>query len=122
MYWWYPMQISLKKVMLAMALMGTVSAQANIQVFPAKGIYGLELPCRQSVEHIEANASSISCDFSKAVTSEAIRTQVAQTFEQQLKQALQDQVVTSISQQNKHRSYVASLEVLRASETSREAT
>lgn len=36
-----------------MALMGTASAQANIQVFPAKGIYGLELPCRQSVEHID---------------------------------------------------------------------
>lgn len=110
------MQISMKKAMLAMALMGTAIAQANIQVFPAKGIYGLELPCRQSAEHIEANASSISCDFSKAVSSETIRTQVVQTFEQQLKQALQDQVVTSISQQNKHRSYVASLEVLRASE------
>src|SRR5690606_31289150 len=116
MYCWYPMQISLRKVTLAMALMGTDRAQANIQILQAKGMYGLELPCRQSVEHIEANASSISCDFSKAVSGEAIRTQVAQTFEQQLKQALQDQVVASISQQNKHRSYVASLEVLRASE------
>lgn len=110
------MQISFKKVALAVALMGAVSAQANIQVFPAKGIYGLELPCRQSADHIEANASSISCDFSKAVSNEALRQQVARTFEQQLKQALQDQVVASISQQNKHRSYVASLEVLRASE------
>ncbi|WP_180159447.1 hypothetical protein [Acinetobacter sp. YH12047] len=110
------MQISFKKVALAVALMGAVSAQANIQVFPAKGIYGLELPCRQSADHIEANASSISCDFSKAVSNEVLRQQVARTFEQQLKQALQDQVVASISQQNKHRSYVASLEVLRASE------
>ncbi|WP_180052462.1 MULTISPECIES: hypothetical protein [unclassified Acinetobacter] len=110
------MQISFKKVALAVALMGAVSAQANIQVFPAKGIYGLELPCRQSADHIEANASSISFDFSKAVSNEALRQQVARTFEQQLKQALQDQVVASISQQNKHRSYVASLEVLRASE------
>lgn len=110
------MQISFKKVALAVALMGAVSAQANIQVFPAKGIYGLELPCRQSADHIEANASSISCDFSKAVSNEALRQQVARTLEQQLKQALQDQVVASISQQNKHRSYVASLEVLRASE------
>ena len=111
------MQISMKKITLAMALMGTAaSVQANIQVFPAKGIYGLELPCRQSADHIEANASSISCDFSKAVSNEVIRKQVAQTFEQQLKQVLQDQVVASISQQNKHRSYVASLDVLRASE------
>ena len=117
MYWWYAMQVKPHALAAAVMLwLGGQSSYANLQVFPAQGIYGLEQPCRTSIEHIEANASSIACDFSKAVSNENIRQQVNQTFTRYLQQSLPQQVVNEISQQNKHLTYVASLEVLRASE------
>jgi len=106
----------LKQLSIALGLAFAANAQANIQIFPVQGIFGLEQPCRKSADLIEANGSSISCDFTQAVSSTAIRNQVSQTFLSQLKQSLPNQIVDSISKQNKHRTYVASLEVLRASE------
>lgn len=105
-----------KKITLALGLIFSAHAQANIQIFPAHGIFGLEQPCRKTVDSIEANGSSISCDFTQAVSNSAIRAQVAQIFASELKQSLPQQIVNSISAQNKHRTYIASLEVLRASE------
>lgn len=105
-----------KQLSLAMAVAVSLHAQANIQIFPVQGVFGLEQPCRQSADLIEANGSSISCDFSKAIAQSAVRDQVSKTFVTQLQQSLPNQIVSEISQQNKHRTYVASLEVLRASE------
>lgn len=97
-----------------MALLTSGAAEANIQIYPAQGIFGLDQPCRKSADVIEANGSSISCDFSQAVSKATIRDQVARDFQNQLK--LPDQIVNTISQQNKHRTYIASLDVTRASE------
>lgn len=99
-----------------MALMASGAAEANIQIYPAQGIFGLDQPCRKSADLIEANGSSISCDFSQAVSKATIRDQVARDFQNQLKLNLPDQIVNTISQQNKHRTYIASLDVIRASE------
>lgn len=99
-----------------MALLASGAAEANIQIYPAQGIFGLDQPCRKSADVIEANGSSISCDFSQAVSKATIRDQVARDFQNQLKLNLPDQIVNTISQQNKHRTYIASLEVIRASE------
>lgn len=118
MYWWYAMQIKTvwKNLALSCFAFGVSQAYANIQIFPAKGIYGLEQECRKSVDTIEANAASISCEFKSAVSSAKVRDNVQQAFEAQLKQSLPNEVITQITQQNKHRTYVASLEVIRASE------
>lgn len=107
---------ALKQLSLALGFAFATNTQANIQIFPAQGIFGLEQPCRQSADLIEANGSSISCDFTQAVSNDVIRHQVSQTFLSQLKQSLPDQIVDSISNQNKHHTYVASLEVLRTSQ------
>ncbi len=105
-----------KKLVLTLAVCSVGEAYANIQVFPAKGIYGLEQECRKFADLIEVNAASISCDFKNAVSNEQTRAHVQQVFEAQLKQSLPNEVVSQISQQNKHRTYVASLDVIRASE------
>ena len=91
-------------------------ANANIQIYPSKGIFGLEQGCRADPSKYEANGSSIVCDFSQAIDNEVIRKQAEQLFVQGLKQNFGEQVVDTISQKTKNRTYIASLEVLRASE------
>lgn len=91
-------------------------ANANIQIYPAKGIFGLEQGCRSDPSKYEANDSSIVCDFSQAIDNEVMRKQTEQFFVQGLKQNFGGQVVDTISQKTKNRTYIASLEVLRASE------
>ncbi|CAB1208546.1 hypothetical protein SFB21_0480 [Acinetobacter bouvetii] len=91
-------------------------AHADIQIYTSKGIFGLEQGCRADPNKYEANGASIVCDFSRAIDNDVIRKQAEQVFVQGLKQSLGEQIVDSISQKTKHRTYVASLEVLRASE------
>lgn len=91
-------------------------ANANIQIYPSKGVFGLEQGCRPDPSKYEANGSSIVCDFSQAIDNEIIRKQAEQFFVQGLKQGFGEQVVDTISQKTKNRTYIASLEVLRASE------
>src|SRR5690606_19037994 len=64
----------------------------------------------------EANSSSIDCDFSRAIDNPTTRKQAEQIFLQSLKQNFGTQIVDTISQKTKNRTYIASLEVLRASE------
>jgi len=82
----------------------------------SKGIFGLEQGCRTDPSKYEANGSSIVCDFSQAIDNEIIRKQAEQFFVQGLKQSFGEQIVDTISQKTKNRTYIASLEVLRASE------
>ncbi|OTG76111.1 hypothetical protein B9T26_03170 [Acinetobacter sp. ANC 4169] len=110
------MQIKLKALSLALPMLFTVWAHADIEIYPSKGIFGLEQGCRADPNTYEANGSSIVCDFSQAIDNDSTRQQAEQIFLQSLKQNFGDQVVATISQKNKHRTYVASLEVLRASE------
>ena len=110
------MQIKLKALCLAMPMLVSAWANANIQIYPSKGIFGLEQPCRNDPSKYEANGSSIVCDFSQAIDNESIRKQVEQLFVQSLKQGFNEQIVDTISQKTKNRTYIASLEVLRASE------
>ncbi|MEG1856563.1 MAG: hypothetical protein RR231_13825, partial [Acinetobacter sp.] len=110
------MQIKLKALCLAMPMLVSAWANANIQIYPSKGIFGLEQPCRNDPSKYEANGSSIVCDFSQAIDNESIRKQVEQLFVQSLKQGFDEQIVDTISQKTKNRTYIASLEVLRASE------
>lgn len=91
-------------------------ANANIQIYPSKGVFGLEQGCRTDPSRYEVNGSSIVCDFSQAIDNEVIRKQAEQLFVQGLRQGFGDQVVDTISQKTKNRTYIASLEVLRASE------
>ncbi|MGA4440819.1 hypothetical protein [Psychrobacter pocilloporae] len=91
-------------------------ANANIQIYPSKGIFGLEQGCRTDPSKYTENGSSIVCDFSQAIDNDIIRKQAEQLFLQGLKQGFGDQVVDTISQKTKNRTYIASLEVLRASE------
>ena len=110
------MQIKLKALCLAMPMLVSAWANANIQIYPSKGIFGLEQPCRNDPSKYEANGSSIVCDFSQAIDNESIRKQVEQLFVQSLKEGFDEQIVDTISQKTKNRTYIASLEVLRASE------
>ena len=91
-------------------------ASASIQIYPSQGVFGLEQGCRSDPSKYEANGSSIVCDFSQAIDNESIRKQAEQLFVQGLKQGFGDQVVDTISQKTKNRTYIASLDVLRASE------
>lgn len=91
-------------------------ANANIQIYPSKGIFGLEQGCRTDPSKYKENGSSIVCDFSQAIDNDVIRKQAEQLFVQGLKQNFGEQVVDTISQKTKNRTYIASLEVLRASE------
>ncbi|OTG78154.1 hypothetical protein B9T23_02865 [Acinetobacter terrae] len=110
------MQVKAKALLFAMSMLSISVAQANIQIYPSQGLFGLEQQCRQDSNRIEANGSSIICDFSKAIQNESIRKQAQQFFVQGLQNSFPDQVVANISQKTKHRTYVASLEVIRASE------
>ncbi|MGE8557039.1 MAG: hypothetical protein ACN6NU_01005 [Acinetobacter sp.] len=110
------MQIKLKALCLAMPMLFSAWANADIQIYPSKGIFGLEQGCRADPNKYEANGTSIVCDFSQAIDNDVIRKQAEQLFVQGLKQSLGEQIVDSISQKTKHRTYVASLDVLRASE------
>ncbi|MGM8897344.1 MULTISPECIES: hypothetical protein [unclassified Psychrobacter] len=110
------MQIKFKALCLAIPMLVSAWANANIQIYPSKGIFGLEQGCRADSSKYEANGSSIVCDFSQAIGNESIRKQAEQLFVQGLTQGFGDQVVDSILQNTKHRTYVASLDVLRASE------
>ena len=76
------MQIKLKALCLAMPMLVSAWANANIQIYPSKGIFGLEQPCRNDPSKYEANGSSIVCDFSQAIDNESIRKQVEQLFVQ----------------------------------------
>ena len=99
-----------------MPMLVSAWANANIQIYPSKGIFGLEQGCRTDPSKYEANGSSIVCDFSQAIDNEVMRKQAEQFFVQGLKQSFGEQVVDTISQKTKNRTYIASLEVLRASE------
>lgn len=99
-----------------MPILVSAWANANIQIYPSKGIFGLEQGCRTDPNKYEANGSSIVCDFSQAINNDIIRKQAEQLFVQGLKQNFGEQVVDTISQKTKNRTYIASLEVLRASE------
>ncbi|OTG74383.1 hypothetical protein B9T38_03010 [Acinetobacter sp. ANC 4218] len=99
-----------------MPMLFSAVAHADIQIYPSKGIFGLEQGCRADPNKYEANGASIVCDFSQAIDNDVIRKQAEQLFVQGLKQSLGEQIVDSISQKTKHRTYVASLDVLRASE------
>ena len=96
------MQIKLKALCLAMPMLVSVWANANIQIYPSKGIFGLEQPCRNDPSKYEANGSSIVCDFSQAIDNESIRKQVEQLFVQSLKQGFNEQIVDTISQKTKN--------------------
>jgi len=109
------MQVKAKALLFAMSMLSISIAQANIQIYPSQGLFGLEQQCRQDSNRIEANGSSIICDFSKAIQNESIRKQAQQFFVQGLQNSFPDQIVANISQKTKHRTYVASLEVIRAS-------
>ncbi|WP_349927662.1 hypothetical protein ABJ384_12410 [Acinetobacter sp. A1-4-2] len=110
------MQVKFKALCLAMLMLFSAVAHADIQIYPSKGIFGLEQGCRADPNKYEANGASIVCDFSQAIDNDVIRKQAEQLFVQGLKQSLGEQIVDSISQKTKHRTYVASLDVLRASE------
>ena len=110
------MQIKFKVLCLAMPMLFSAWANANIQIYPLKGIFGLEQGCRTDPSKYEANGSSIVCDFSQAIDNDVIRKQAEQLFVQGLKQSFGEKIVDTISQKTKNRTYVASLEVLRASE------
>ena len=110
------MQITFKVFCLAIPMLVSAWANANIQIYPSKGIFGLEQGCRADSSKYEANDSSIVCDFSQAVDNDIIRKQAEQLFVQGLKQGFGDQVVDTVLQKTKNRTYIASLEVLRASE------
>ncbi len=83
-----------------MPMLVSAWANANIQIYPSKGIFGLEQPCRNDPSKYEANGSSIVCDFSQAIDNESIRKQVEQLFVQSLKQGFNEQIVDTISQKN----------------------
>lgn len=107
----------MKKLLLyTLPLFISTWAHSEILIFPAKGIYGLEQQCRENSEIYKANDSSIVCSFNQAVSNNVMRQQTDQMFTSTLKKNFADQVVDTISQNTKHRTYVASLEVLRASE------
>ncbi len=110
------MQIKLKALSLALPMLFSAAAHADLQIYPSKGIFGLEQGCRADPNKYEANAASIVCDFSQAINQDEMRKQVEQLFVQGLRQSLGDKIVDGISQKTKHRTYVASLDVLRASE------
>ncbi len=116
MYRWYAVQVKAKALLFVMSMISVSVAQANIQIYPSQGIFGLDQGCRQDPNHIEANGSPIICDFSKAIQNESTRKQAQEIFVQGLQQSFPENMVSHIAQKTKHRTYVASLEVLRASE------
>ena len=73
-------------------------AQANIQIYPSKGIFGLDQGCRKDPNHIEANSSPIVCDFSQAIENESTRKQAQEFFVQGLKQSFGENMVSHIAQ------------------------
>lgn len=111
MYWWYPMQI--KKMVWLLSFL-SVSAYADLQIYPSKGLFGLDQECRQAFVHDEKN-SPIACDFIQSITPD-IRSQLQTSFEGALKQEFTNHIAQQIHQNTKHKTYVASLEVLRAGE------
>lgn len=110
------MQVKAKALLFAMSMLSVSVAQANIQIYPSQGIFGLEQGCRTDMSKYEANSSSIDCDFSRAIDNPTTRKQAEQIFLQSLKQNFGTQIVDTISQKTKNRTYIASLEVLRASQ------
>lgn len=110
------MQIKLKTACLALPLLFAPLAHANLQIYPSKGIFGLDQECRTNLTEVRANSPAIVCDFSKAVDNPTTRAEIQNIFEQELNNGFGSQIVGQIEQKTKNRTYVASLEVLRASE------
>ena len=110
------MQVKAKALLFVMSMLSISVAQASIQIYPSQGIFGLEQGCRTDPNKYEANGSSIDCDFSRAIDNPATRKQAEQIFLQSLKQNFGTQIVDTISQKTKNRTYIVSLEVLRASQ------
>ena len=108
--------MKMKVLSLALPMFFSTMANANIQIYPLKGLFGLEQGCRTDISKYEPNSTSIVCDFSQAIDNSVVRKQAEQLFIQGLKKNFGEQVVDEISQKNKNRTYIASLEVLRASE------
>lgn len=119
MYWWFTMQIKTKLLSLGLLSFVSINSYANLQIYPSKGLFGLNSSkhqCKSLLTPLsEIIDSSLSCNFEKAITPE-LRVQLQANFEKALKQAFPDQVVTKIEQNTKNRTYVASLDVVRASE------
>src|SRR5699024_2107187 len=96
LHWWCTVQIKFKVLCLAMPMLVSAWANASIQIYPSKGIFGLEQACRTDPSKYEANGSSIVCDFSQAIDNEVIRKQAEQLFVQGLKQNFGEQIVDTI--------------------------
>lgn len=91
----------------------SMNAIANLQIYPSKGLFGLDQSC-QKTQILSATNTAISCDFVDAMTAEK-KQELQSIFSQTLQQQFYQQVVQQIEQNTKHKTYVASLEVLRAS-------
>ncbi|WAU72723.1 hypothetical protein [Acinetobacter sp. TR11] len=115
------MQIKTKLFSLGLLSLISINSYANLQIYPSKGLFGLNdahHKCKSLLSSpSEMIESSLSCNFEKAVTPE-LRAQLQTNFEKALQQAFPNQVVTQIEQNTKNRTYVASLDVVRASEYS----
>lgn len=85
-------------------------AHAGLNIYPANGLFGVDGACPAAA----AGVSAVDCAFVEATAADSLRQQLSQRFSLQLQQDFPQQVVSQIDSTNKQRTFVASLEVLRA--------
>lgn len=83
---------------------------ADLNIYASKGLFGVDTACPT----VASTSSAVDCAFIQAIDVPSLRQQLSQYFSQQLQQDFPQQIVSQIDSSNKQRTFVASLEVLRA--------
>lgn len=98
-----------------LAILGlSTAAHAELKLYAAKTIMGLDQGCQQPDKVLTVTTPAIACDFVQAVSNPALIQQATDIFQRQLQQDFAGMLVTQIDNDNKSRTFIASLEVIRA--------
>lgn len=108
------MQIKIKYALLLASVSLPNLSYANLYIYPSKGLFGVGATCEILQSPDADKGTSVDCEFINAVNVPGIRQQLNQYFIQNLKQDFSEKVVEYIDNTNKQRTFIASLEVLRA--------
>ncbi|WP_083698441.1 hypothetical protein [Alkanindiges hydrocarboniclasticus] len=102
--------MKLNQTLALTSLVLTSWTHAGLNIYASKGLFGVDGDCPAAA----SPAKAVDCGFIEAIDAPSFRHQLNQLFSQQLQQDFPQQVVSQIDSSNKQRTFVASLEVLRA--------
>lgn len=91
------------------------TAHAGLLIYPSRAVLGLDEGCRQDGVPVSPGTPAIDCAFVAALQADGYLEGIRQAFTKQVSQDFPEAYTAEITSRNKSRTFVASLDVVRAS-------